>query len=70
MKQQDYETIVACIQFGAPALSTQLITNLNKTIENSNSYVQEQKRLVEEAHKADMVKAEEAKKGKSTPESK
>lgn len=70
MKQQEYETIVACIQYGAPALSAQLITNLNKTIENSNSFVQEQKRIADEATKAALLKADEAKQGKSKPESK
>lgn len=45
MKQQDYETIVSCIQFGAPALATSLINGLNKTVENSNNWLQYQKQL-------------------------
>ena len=61
MRQQEYETIVACIQFGAPALSTPLITSLNKAIENSNNWTQEQKRVADEAHKAEIAKAEDEK---------
>lgn len=45
MKQQDYETIISCIQFGAPALAPSLINDLNKTIESSNNWIQYQKKL-------------------------
>jgi len=64
VKQQDYEIIVSCIQFGAPALTNELLTSLNKTVENSNSWIQEQKRIADEAHKKDVLKAELSKKSK------
>ena len=44
MRQQEYDTIVSCIQFGAPALAPSLITTLNKTLENSNNWIQQQKK--------------------------
>jgi len=51
MRQQDYETITSCIQYGAPALAPSLLAAFNKTIENSNSWVQEQKRIADEEAK-------------------
>jgi len=60
MKQQDYETIVSCVQYGAPALSTVLVNSLNKTIENSNAWIQHQKKV--EAENAKNVPAPESKK--------
>lgn len=62
MKQADYEILIACVNFGAPALAPSLITSLNKVVENSNSWTNEQRRLADEAHKAEIQKAEEAKK--------
>lgn len=44
MRQQEYDTIVSCIQYGAPALASSLITTLNKTLENSNNWIQQQKK--------------------------
>lgn len=58
MKQQDYDTIVSCIQFGAPALAPELVRNLNKTIENSNNWVQHQKKLA--AEKGDLTQQAQA----------
>jgi len=49
VRQQDYENIVACIQFGAPALSSDLLRSLNSTVENSNNWIQAQKRSLEQA---------------------
>lgn len=72
MRQTDYEVIIQCIQFGAPALATGLVTALNQTIEDSNSWVNEQKRLANEAHRAEMKAAavREAKEAKEAKEPK
>ena len=53
VRQQEYDTIVSCIQFGAPALATSLVTTLNKDLENSNNWVQYQKKLSAELAKAE-----------------
>jgi len=69
MRQQDYDNITTCIQFGAPALATDLLTSFNQTVENSNKYLQEQKRLVDEARRAEEAnKANEAMKNLEKPE--
>lgn len=36
MRQANYETIIRCIQYGAPAIAEQLITDLNNTCELAN----------------------------------
>ena len=59
MSQNGYNTIVACIQYGAPALATQLLEELNTVITNSNNYVQAQRDAAAAEAKA---KAEETKK--------
>lgn len=43
MSQNSYNTIIACIQYGAPALATQLLEELNTVINNSNNYIQAQR---------------------------
>ena len=53
MRQQEYDTIVSCIQYGAPALASSLITTLNKTLENSNNWIQQQKKEAAEKAKQD-----------------
>lgn len=68
MRQSNYDNIIKCIQHGAPALAGELITDLNQTVEESNKWQQEQRRIVEEAHKAEVLKAEEAKKPKAKSE--
>lgn len=58
MNHKDYETIIACIQYGAPALYNQLITSLNKVIENSNAFIQAELDRREAVAKAEAIKAE------------
>lgn len=60
MKQNQYEAIISCIQFGAPALSQELITAFNQVMQNSNEYVSEKLRADEAARKAkaELEKAE------------
>ena len=55
MGQNSYNTIIACIQYGAPALAQQLMDDLNQVINNSNAYIQAQRDAAEKA------KQEEAK---------
>ena len=43
MSQNSYNTIIACIQYGAPALAPQLLEELNTVINNSNNYIQAQR---------------------------
>ena len=43
MSQNSYNTILACINFGAPALAAALIEDLNTVINNSNAYIQAQR---------------------------
>lgn len=71
MRQQDYENIVRCIQFGAPALAEELNMALANVVENSNNFLQHQKKLAYEAQleqeaklKAEAVKAAEESKAK------
>ena len=64
MKQTDYEIIIQCIQFGAPALAPQLVNSLNQTVEDSNRWLNEQKRIANEARQAEIKAAEDLKKTK------
>lgn len=61
MRQQDYETIMSCIQFGAPALAQPLALAFNQVIENSNKYVEvlrlEQEKKLAETKKPSSVDA-------------
>lgn len=52
MKQDDYEIVINCINHGAPALSARLIQSLNNVVENSNMYVEAQRKQLEESRKA------------------
>ena len=52
MKQNQYEEIITCIQFGAPALSQELINAFVQVVQNSNEYISEKQRKAEEANKA------------------
>ena len=55
MHQSQYETIVKCIQYGAPALANDLIVSFNNTIQLANERAsemqEEQRRKTEEAMK-------------------
>lgn len=52
MKQAQYEAIINCIQFGAPALAQELVTAFNTVMQNSNEYVTEKMKAEEAARKA------------------
>lgn len=60
MRQQDYETIVACVKHGAPALEVPLITALNTVIENSNLHIEQQRKDAELARKLEAAKQKKA----------
>lgn len=57
MKQSQYEAIITCIQFGAPALATGLCEAFNIVVKNSNDYLnklaqEEEAKRIKEAEKA------------------
>lgn len=56
MGQNSYNTIIACIQFGAPALAQQLMDDLNQVINNSNAYIQAQRDAAEKAKQEEAAK--------------
>lgn len=41
MQQHQYDSIVACIKYGAPALADSLIIALNKTVKLANERTEE-----------------------------
>lgn len=52
MKQRDYEVILACIQYGAPALAQPLIDALNSVINDSNRWKAEQMQMTNKPKEA------------------
>lgn len=60
MKQHQYETIMDCIKFGAPALAQELIAAFNQVMANSNNYLSDKARAEEEARKAKEAAEREA----------
>lgn len=52
MKQNQYDAIISCINYGAPALAQELITVFNQTIKNSNDYLTEKAKAEEVARRA------------------
>lgn len=57
MKQSQYDAIISCINFGAPAMSRELVAAFNQVMENSNNYVTEKMRA-EKAERDAKEKAE------------
>lgn len=57
MKQSSYDTIVKCIQYGAAAISTDLINDLNTVVNNSNELINQKVKAEQEAKQ---VKQEES----------
>lgn len=57
MRQDDYEIILSCIQHGAPALYTRLVTSLNKVIESDNRLAELKRIEADKARKAEAEKA-------------
>ena len=60
MKQHQYETIMECIKFGAPALAPELSAAFNQVMANSNNYLSDKARAEEEARKAKEAAEREA----------
>jgi uncharacterized protein YPO0396 len=58
MNQNDYNTIVSCINHGAPAIATRLLTGLNQVMQGSNEYNKIVKAQQESAKKAEVEKQE------------
>lgn len=61
MNQNDYATIIACIQHGAPALADKLILGLNTVVEGNNNWVQHQRDIMYSAKQAEAKAARKAK---------
>ena len=59
MRQQDYETIIACIQHGAPAMAQQLISALNNVVESANELRELKRKQEAEANKEAKAKGKE-----------
>lgn len=60
MKQNQYQSIIDCIEFGAPALAKELITAFNQVMQNSNDFISAKMKAEEEARKAKENAAREA----------
>jgi hypothetical protein len=60
MNQHSYEIIVACIQYGSPALAGQLTTALNSVIEKANLYNEIKRQEEQNAAKVAVAQTEEA----------
>lgn len=71
MNQNDYATIIACIQHGAPALAEKLISGLNTIVEGNNSWIQYQRDLANQARLNEEKKrpSSEPKAGTNAPKS-
>ena len=59
MRQQDYETIIACIQHGAPARAQLLISALNNVVESANELRELKRKQEAEANKEAKAKGKE-----------
>lgn len=57
MKQQTYNIIANCIQYGAPALANELMEEFNQSVTNDNTLIQ-QRIAAEQARKEADAKAE------------
>lgn len=57
MKQSNYDTIVSCINHGAPAIAHLLLADLNQTVELANDQITYLKGLEEAKRKAAEVQA-------------
>lgn len=55
MRQQDYEILVKSINYGVPALASELITALNVIVDNSNRFLEDQRVKAEEARRAEIM---------------
>lgn len=58
MRQANYETIIQCINHGAPAIANILIADFNDTVNLANdriTYLQEQERIEAERKQAEAV---------------
>lgn len=65
MKQNQYEAIITCIQYGAPALSQELVNAFVQVVQNSNEFItikqkEAQEKAAKEKAAADKIAAEKA----------
>lgn len=64
MRQTEYETILECIKYGAPALAGNLISAFNVTIERANQLSEFERKQAEETRKQELAKETKEKKVK------
>ena len=67
MKQNQYEAIITCIQYGAPALSQELVNAFVSVVQNSNELITLKQKEADAANKA-RLDAEKAAKEKVAAE--
>lgn len=51
MRQDDYDVIMSCIQYGAPALAPKLAQSFNNVVEKANQLTELQRLETERARK-------------------
>lgn len=61
MRQDDYEIILSCIKYGAPALSDKLIIGFNTCVEAENNLIN-LRREAENARKAELARKAKSRK--------
>lgn len=66
MIQNDYELIISCIQYGAPAVANRLVKAFNDTIDQVNQFNEMKRRQAMELTKAEETKATEKRGTKET----
>jgi len=66
MIQNDYELIISCIQYGAPAVANRLVKAFNDTIDQVNQFNEMKRRQAMELAKAEETKATEKRGTKET----
>ena len=52
MKQNQYDAIISCINYGAPALAQDLTIAFNQVMQNNNAYITEKAKAEEAARRA------------------
>ena len=60
MKQNQYEAIITCIQYGAPALSQDLINSFVQVVQNSNEYITMKQKEAEVIHNEELKAEKDA----------
>ncbi len=70
MIQNDYELIISCIQYGAPAVANRLVKAFNDTIDQVNQFNEMKRRQAMELAMNCKAEAKETKAAEKTKETK